>query len=104
MYLLCQIGRVQVIFTCRISHFLSTLLARALASHLSRFHAVETKVFGIIGISCDEAESLGLSLSHHRQVGGISVFYHLLSSLLSLQYIPPIFLQGTQGPPTTPIW
>ena len=30
---------------------------------LSRLHAVETKAFRIIGISRDEAESLGLSLS-----------------------------------------
>ena len=37
----------------------------------------------IIGISRDEAESLGLSLSHRRQVGGLSVFYRLLSGLLS---------------------
>uniref|UniRef100_A0A8C4QZJ6 Titin n=1 Tax=Eptatretus burgeri TaxID=7764 RepID=A0A8C4QZJ6_EPTBU len=35
-------------------------------------------VFKIIGIASDEAESMGVSLSHHRQV---TVFYHLLSSL-----------------------
>ena len=52
-----------------------------LASHRARIHAVETKAFRISGISHDEAESLGLSLSHHRQVGGLSVFYCLLSGL-----------------------
>uniref|UniRef100_A0A8C4Q6J1 Uncharacterized protein n=1 Tax=Eptatretus burgeri TaxID=7764 RepID=A0A8C4Q6J1_EPTBU len=64
--------------------YCSSLGAGAPASHLSRFHAVETKAFRIIGISCNEAESLGLSLSHRRLVGGLSVFYHLLSSLAPL--------------------
>ena len=50
---------------------------------LSRLHAVETKAFRIIGIARSEAESLGLSLSHRRQVGGLSVFYCLLSGLAS---------------------
>ena len=50
-------------------------------SHISQLHAVETKAFGMIGISRDEAESLGLSLSHRRQVGGLSVFCRLLSGL-----------------------
>ena len=44
---------------------------------------METKAFRIIGMSRDEAESLGLSLSHRRQVGGLSVFYRLLSGLAS---------------------
>ena len=61
--------------------YCSPLWAGAPASHLSRLHAVETKAFRIIGISRDEAESLGLSLSHRRLVGGLSVFYRLLSSL-----------------------
>ena len=46
--------------------YCSPLWAGAPAYHLSWLHAVETKAFRIIGISCDEAESLGLSLSHHR--------------------------------------
>ena len=49
--------------------------------HCSHLHAMEPKAFRIIGISHDEAESLGLSLSHRRQVGGLSVFYRLLSGL-----------------------
>ena len=61
--------------------YCSPLWARAPAFHPSRFHAVETKAFRIIGISHGEAECLGLSLSHHRQVGGLSVFYRLLSGL-----------------------
>ena len=66
---------------CSLMEYCSPLWADAPASHLSRLHAVETKAFRIIDISRDEAESLGLSLSHHRQVGGLSVFYRLLSSL-----------------------
>ena len=50
-------------------------------SHLAHLDAVETKAFMIIGISHDEAESMGLSLRHRRQVGGLSVFHHLLSRL-----------------------
>ena len=76
--------------------YCSPLWAGAPASHLSRLHAVETKAFQIIGISRDEAESLGLSLSHHRQVGGLSVFHRLLSSLAppALFAIPPGFGQN----------
>ena len=59
--------------------YCSPLWAGAPSSHLSRLDAVETKAFRIIGISHDEAEPLGLSLSHHRQVGGLSVIYCLLS-------------------------
>ena len=68
-------------FVRSLMEYCSPIWAGAPASHLSRLHAVETKAFRIIGISCDEAESLGLSLSHRRQVGGLSVFYHLLSGL-----------------------
>ena len=57
---------------CTLMEYCSPIWAGAPASHLSRFHAVETKAFRIVGISRDEAESLGLSLSHHRQVGGLS--------------------------------
>ena len=42
--------------------FCSPLWAGDPTSHLSRLHAVVTKAFRIIGISRDEAESLGLSL------------------------------------------
>ena len=51
--------------------------AGAPASHLSRLHAVETKAFQIIGISRDEADTLGPSLSHRRKVGATS--YHQLT-------------------------
>ena len=51
--------------------YCSPLWAGAPASRLSRLHAVETKEFKIISISHDEAESLGLSLSHRRQVGDL---------------------------------
>ena len=36
--------------------YCSPFWAGAPASHLARLHAVETKAFTIIGISCDEAE------------------------------------------------
>ena len=61
--------------------YCSPLWAGAPASHLSWLHAVETRTFRIIGISRNEAESLGLSLNHRRLVGDLSVFYRLLSSL-----------------------
>ena len=35
------------------------------ASHYVQLDAVETKTLKIIGIACDEAESIGLSLRHH---------------------------------------
>ena len=59
--------------------YCSPLWAGAPASDFSLFHAVESKAFRIIGISRGESECLGLSLSHCRQVGGLSVFYSLLS-------------------------
>ena len=65
--------------------YCSPLWDGAPASHLSRLPAVETKAFRIIGISPNEAESLGLSLSHRRQVNGLSVFYRFLSGL-----VPPV--------------
>ena len=52
-------------------------------------------------------QSLWASHSHRRLVGGLSVFYRLLSSLaplLSLQFVPTTFPQRAQGPPTTPFW
>ena len=68
-------------FVHRLMEYCAFLWAGAPASHISRLHAVESKAFWIIGISRDEAESLGLSLSRRRQVGGLSFFYHLLSGL-----------------------
>ena len=68
-------------FIRSLMEYCSPLWAGAPASHLSQLHAVETKAFGIIGISREEAEPLVLSLSHRRQVGGLSIFYRLLSSL-----------------------
>ena len=100
-------------FVHSLMEYCSPLWAGAPASHLSRLHAVETKAFQIIGISHDKAESFCLSLSHHRQVGGLSVFFRLLSCLapphpppppLCLRFVPTIFSQGAQGPPTTPFW
>ena len=69
--------------------YCSPLWAGAPASHLSRLQAVETKAFRINGISRDEAESFDLSLSHRRQVGGLSVFYHLLTGLAPHPPPPP---------------
>ena len=40
-----------------------------------------SKALKIIGISHDEAECLGLLLSHHRHIGSLSVFSHLLFGL-----------------------
>ena len=68
-------------FVRSLMEYCSPLWAGAPASHLSRLQAMETKAFRIIGISRNEAESLGLSLSHRRLVSGLSVFYHLLSIL-----------------------
>ena len=50
-------------------------------SHLAFLDAVKSKALKIIGISRDEAESLGLLLSNCRQIGVLSVFYHLLFGL-----------------------
>ena len=90
-------------FIRSLMEYCSPLWAGAPASHLSWPHALETKTFRIIGISRNEAESLGLSLSHRSQVCGLSAFYRLLSglppSLLCLRHVPPIFPQGVQGPP-----
>ena len=50
-------------FIRSLMEYCTPLWAGAPTSHRSQFHAVETKEFRIIGISHDEAESLGLSLS-----------------------------------------
>ena len=86
-------------FVRSLMEYYSSLWAGAPTSHLSQLHAVENKAFRIIGMSRDEAESLGLSLSHRRQVSGLSVFYCLLSGLtpfpmVCLQYVPPHISAG----------
>ena len=85
--------------------YCSPLWAGAPTSHLSRLHAAEIKAFRIIGFSRDEAESLGLSLSHSRQVIDVSVFYCLsgLTPLLCLPSVLPIFPQDAQSPPAKPL-
>ena len=89
--------------------YCSSLWAGTPASHLAQLDAMETKAYKIIGMSHDEAESMGLLLSHRRQVGGLSVFYRLLSGLapsaLSILCSPhPRFLQVTYGPPLSLLW
>ena len=61
--------------------YCSPFWAGAPASHLTQPDAVETKAFKFIGISIDEAESLGQSLSQCRQVSSLSIFYSLPSGL-----------------------
>ena len=81
------------------------LWAGSPTSHLAQLDAVETKAFNIIGISRDEAESMGLSLRHRRRVGGLSVFSHLISGLarpLRALSPSPRYLQDACGPPATP--
>ena len=80
------LGTSELLSTCKAfihssMEYCSPLLAGGSASHLAQLDSVETKAFKIFSISCDEAESMGVSLSHHRQVGGLSVFYRLLSGL-----------------------
>ena len=72
-------------FVHSLMEYCSPLRVGAPASHLSRLHAVETKAFRIIGISHDEAESLGLSLS--LTAGRPVVF---LSSTVSSPVSPPL--------------
>ena len=62
---------IYIAFIRSLMEYCSPLWGDDPASHLAQPHAVETKAFRIIGISHDEAESSGLSLSHHRQVGGL---------------------------------
>ena len=61
--------------------YCSPLWASSPASNLAQLGAVEFEAFKIFGISHDEADSMSLSLRHHRQVGGLSVFCHLLCGL-----------------------
>ena len=78
------------------------LWADSPASHIAQLDAVETKAFKLIGISRNETELMDLSFHHRRQVGGLSVFYHLLSgfapsalSVLCAPFTP--FLQVSAG-------
>jgi len=82
-------------------------------SPLAQINTTVIKAFNIIGIACNEAESMGRSLFHHAQVGGLSVFYRHLSGLassalsmlcLSTPSHTPMFLQVTHGPPSTLFW
>ena len=61
----------------------------------------ECKDLKIIGISHAESESMGLSLSHRRQVAGLSVFYYLLSGLapstVSVLYTPQVSAGHTRS-------
>uniref|UniRef100_A0A8C4N128 Uncharacterized protein n=1 Tax=Eptatretus burgeri TaxID=7764 RepID=A0A8C4N128_EPTBU len=87
----------ELLTTCKafvrsLMEYCSPLRAGAPASHLSRLHAVETKAFRIIGISRDEAESLSLSLSHRRQVGGLSNFHSLFSRQVGPLFFTLLFL------------
>ena len=95
-------------FVRSLMEYCSPLWAGAPASHLSPLHAVETKAFRIIGISCDEAESLGpsLSLTAGRSVVFLSstVSSPVSPPVLCLRFVPTIFPQGAQGLPTTPFW
>ena len=51
--------------------YCSPLCVGAAASHFALLDAIETKAFKIIGMSHDEAESMGQSFSHSRQFGGL---------------------------------
>ena len=58
-------------FIRSLMEYSSPLWAGPPASHFAQLDAVETKAFKINGISHDEAESIGLTLRHRRQVGGL---------------------------------
>ena len=82
-------------FICSTMEDCSPIWAGSPASHPAQIDAMETKAFKIIGFSHDEAESMGLSLLHRREVCGLSVLYHLLSGLHTLPFtcfIFPMFL------------
>ena len=70
------LGTAKLISTCKAfihswMEFYSPLQAGLPASHLAQLDAAETKAFKIIGISHNEAGSMGLSLHCHRQDGGV---------------------------------
>ena len=81
------LGTNELLSTCKAfihssMEYFSHLWAGSPASHLAQLHTMETKAFKITGTPHNEAESMGLSLHHHGQVGGLSVFYCLLSGLV----------------------
>ena len=59
----------------------SSFWAGSSASHSAQIDVMKTKAFKIIVIYCAEAELMDISLSHHRQVCGVSVHSRLLSGL-----------------------
>ena len=81
-------------FIRSLMEYCSPLWAGSPVSYLAQLSAVKTKAFKMIGTSRDEAESMGLSLRHHRQVSGLSVLYYLLSGIapsgLSVLYHTPL--------------
>ena len=92
-------------FVHSLMEYCSPIWTGAPASQLSRLHAVETKAFRIVGNSRGEAESLGLSLSHRRQVGGLCLVLSPLRPrhpLLCLRYVPHIFPQGASRSASNP--
>ena len=68
--------------------YCSPLWAGSPASHLAQLDTVETKTFKIIGISCAGAEYVGLSLCHHRKVGGLRLLPPPFWSC-ALCFVPP---------------
>ena len=62
-------------------------------SHLTLLEAMETNAFKIIGISNDEAESMGQSLHHRHQVGGL----HLLPTRFWSCTLHPLHVSSPRG-------
>ena len=97
-------------FNRNLMEYCSPLWAGTPASNLAHLDAVETKAFKIIGISHDEVESMCISLFHHRQVGGLFVFFSIffwscttICPLCALSPPPhPMLMQSAHGPPETP--
>ena len=69
-------------FICSLMEYFSPIWTGSPASHLAQLDASEANAFKIIGLPRAEAEAMGLSLRHHRQVGGLSVFDCLLAGLV----------------------
>ena len=76
-----------------------SLWAGSPSSHLAQLDTVETKAFKIIGISHDEAESVGLSLRHYQQVDGLCMLPPLFWSctLCHLHALSPLPLLPTSS-------
>jgi len=86
----------------------STALPSRLALLPHMLESVETKAFKIIWMYHIETLSMGLSICHRRQVGGLSVFYRLLSGLapfdLSVLCATPTYLSGNTCSTSNPFW